>query len=98
MAAGATATMFGTRRCGTTTGVAWHRAAVAGSDGGSEDRKFLHQFLCAALRASGLTLPLGRADKLLKIFHALRTMKFVEWHSVILFGFGGLSSSDLPEF
>ena len=90
--------MPGAGRRGTTAGIAWHRTAVAGGDCGSEDGKFLHQFLCAALRTSGLTFPFGGADKLLKIFHALRTMKFIEWHGVILFGFCGLSSGDLPEF
>ena len=78
---------------GTTAGVARHRTTVASGNGGGKDRKFLNQFLCAALWTGGLTFPLGGADELFEILNALGTMKFVEWHGVILPGFYGLSSN-----
>lgn len=87
MAAGATAAMFGASRCGTTAGIARHRAAVTGGNGGGEDGKLFDQLLRAALRTGGLAFPLGGADELFKIFYALRAMKFVEWHEVNLTGF-----------
>ena len=76
--------MPGARGRGTTTGIARHRAATAGGNGGGKDGKFLDQLLRAAMRTSGLTFPPGGADKLFKIFRALRAMKFIEWHKRIL--------------
>lgn len=93
MTAGAATAMTGACRCGAAAGVARHRAAGAGSDGGGENGKFLDQFLRAALRARGLAFPFGGADELFEILRTFGTMKFVKWHGVILPVFHGLSSS-----
>ena len=85
--------MPGAGRRGTTAGIAWHRTTVAGGNGGGKDGKFLNQFLRAAMRTGSLAFPLGGADELFEILHALGTMKFIKWHGVILPGFYGLSSN-----
>ena len=69
------------------TGITRHRTAGAGRHRGGENRKFLDQFLRAAMRADRRAGRLGGADEQLKIFRTLGTMKFVQWHGRNLIGF-----------